>query len=98
MLDNPSDEVTEIALKKDYNNFKYIIEPTEQIKTALSLSGEVIKYIINPSEEEQLLAIENSESGETIRYIERPTDKVVEKAIERNIENILYISELYFEK
>ena len=97
LLENPSDEIIELALRKDYKNFKYIIAPTaEQRKLGLKISGKVIKYINEPTEEEQLIAIENSEKGETIRYIEIPTKNVVDKALERDIENMLYISELYF--
>ena len=97
LLDDPSDEIIELALKKDFKNFKYIIDPTpEQRRLGLNISGKVIKYIDEPTEEEQLIAIENSEKGETIKYIERPTKNVVDKALERDIENMLYISELYF--
>lgn len=98
LLENPSDELINIALRKDYKNFKYIVNPTQEQKLyGLSLSGKVIRYIKEPTEKEQLEAIENSEKGETIKYIENPTKQVVERALERDIENILYISELYFE-
>lgn len=42
-------------------------------------------------------ALTNAFRSETIKYIENPTKQVVERALERDIENILYISELYFE-
>ena len=99
LLENPSDKLINIALRKDYKNFKYIVNPTQEQKLyGLSLSGTVIRYIKEPTEKEQLEAIENSEKGETIKYIENPTKQVVERALERDIENILYISELYFEE
>ena len=65
--------------------------PEEVLKTAIRLDGRVIEHIDNPTEELQILAIDDNRS-ECIKYIKWPTEKVQIMALKRYISNFRYIN------
>jgi len=82
------------AIKESFGDcFRYIKDPSLIImKAAINQNAYNIKYIKNPSEELQLLALKIVDGVEDIlQMIENPTEKVMLKAIKDNFYNYLEI-------
>ena len=103
-IENPSEEIQELAVKQNGLNIQYIINPahlnvskpkqqfcvSEEIqKLAVQDYGMAIKYIENPSEEVQKLAIQ--QDCYAIEYIENPSEEIQELAIKQSSWIIKYI-------
>jgi len=72
------------------NALEFIVNPSRAvIKKALYTFPSSIQYIDNPTEEQQLISINNDPS--TFQFIKNPTDTVVEEAIIARPSNIQYI-------
>ena len=72
------------------NALEFIVNPSRAvIKKALYTFPNSIQYIDNPTEEQQLISINNDPS--TFQFIKNPTDTVVEEAIIARPSNIQYI-------
>ena len=86
-INNPSEKVIKLAIKKNKECIRYIKNPTEEIQlAAVKENGEVIKWIENPSKKVQMASVK--QDAWAIYWILNPTEKVQLVALENcwNIE------------
>ena len=75
-IDNPTEEMKLLAVKRNGNAIRYIDNPTEEMKVeAIKKDCATIQCIKNPTEEMKLLAIKKD--GVVLQHIENPTDEMV---------------------
>ena len=76
------------------NQYVFLFVPethkTEKfIISALQCNGDIIRYVVNPTTEMQMMSIEKNPKN--IMYIENPAETVQLSVVERNANNIQYI-------
>jgi hypothetical protein len=70
-IDNPSEEVQLVVVKKNPHLTRFIENPTEEVQlSAVEENGYSIHYIENPSEKVQLAAVKKF--GNSIHFIPNP--------------------------
>jgi hypothetical protein len=76
-IDNPSEELRLVVVKKRPSSIKYIQNPTEEVGLAVVEKDPYsIKYIQNPTERVQLTAVEKD--PRSIQFIKKPTQRVIQ--------------------
>lgn len=89
-IENPTDEMKLLAVRKNGLTLEYIKNPTEEMKEiAIENNPNAIKYIENPTENMMLKAIEYGWSN--LKYIENPTEEAKKLAVSINYEALRYI-------
>lgn len=82
-VENPSEELQLIAIRKDALAVQYIKNPTRKVMEEAVIQKPLsIAYIKNPDEELQLLAIRSNSS--VIQYIKKQTKQVKLEALRKN--------------
>ena len=79
-INNPSDNLQQIALKKDGCAIQYVSKPSDNfLKESLKGCPSALLYVNNPSEETIKLAINTN--PQAIEYVDNPSDELMEYAL-----------------
>ena len=90
VINNPTEEMKIIALRKDGLVIQYIENPSEQVKlAAVKQYGGAIRFIENPTDEIKMEAIK--QDGFVIKDIENPTEEMQLEAIKQNRKYVKHI-------
>lgn len=91
-MDEVPEDLAIFAVKKQWNNLKYIKNPSEEVlREAVMNKGWAIRYIENPSEEMKLLAV--MQDPDSLQYMENPSEEVKKAAVGKSWNAIKYIGE-----
>jgi len=93
-IENPTKEQLDFVIEHDASCLeKEIIDKLspEQLLTAISKCGRVLRYIENPSQDLVLSAVNTC--GDAIKLLENPTKELLMKAIHNNCDCIQHISQ-----
>ena len=89
-IENPSERLQLIAVRKDGYKIIFIKNPTEKVQLeAVRENGYAIRYIKNPSEQVQLEAVK--QNGYALEYIKNPSEKIQFEAVKQDGGSLEYI-------
>lgn len=89
-IDDPTEEMKLLAVKKSGLVLEYIKNPTIEIQeAAIDNNARAIKYIGSPTEDMMIKAVNKGWS--ILEYIKNPTDQVIELAIDKSGWAIQYV-------
>jgi len=96
-IDNPTEEMCELAISKSWTYLKEIDNPTEKMyKLALQDSYKALKLIKNPTEEMYNIALKQSDKA--IKYIPNVTEEMCETMLKNNPRVLKYLKNQTYAK